>query len=66
MGVVVGLAISLAATRAVASFLYGVDPLDPLIFAGVSVALVTAALLACYLPARLATKVDPVGALRCE
>jgi predicted permease len=66
IGVVIGLAGAVAATRVVSSFLYGVDPLDPVTFAGVSAALLAAALLACYLPAQWGTRVDPVGALRHE
>jgi putative ABC transport system permease protein len=63
-GSVAGLAGSLAVSRLVASQLYGVSPSDPLTLTSIIVLLVTAALLACWLPARRAARVDPVVALR--
>ena len=65
-GLAVGLALSLAATRLLAVFLYGVSPFDPLTFLGVPLLLMLIALLACYLPAHRATKADPMTALRAE
>ncbi|MBI3666859.1 MAG: ABC transporter permease [Acidobacteria bacterium] len=66
VGVAVGLAGSLAATRALAAFLFGVTTADPVTFAGVALLLAAVALAASYLPARRATQVDPMAALRYE
>jgi putative ABC transport system permease protein len=65
-GVAVGVVGALALARTLRSMLFGVSPADPLTLAGVTLLLVGSALLACYLPARRATRVDPVVALRQE
>jgi hypothetical protein len=63
-GIVLGLGAALAATRALDGLLYGVAPTDPLVLGGVSALFVAVAVLACYLPARRATRVDPMVVLR--
>jgi putative ABC transport system permease protein len=65
-GLIVGLAGAWAATRVIRSLLYEVSPTDPLTFVCSAVLLAGAALLACYLPARRAARIDPMVALRYE
>jgi len=66
LGILIGLALAAAATRLAAGFLFNVSPLDFVTFAGMSVVLLSVALLATYLPARRAAAVDPLSALRAE
>ena len=66
LGVVIGVAASLALTRLIATLLFGVKATDPAIFAASAAALLITAFAACYLPARRATQVDPITILRSE
>ena len=66
IGVVIGAAGAFAATRVLATLLFGVSPTDPLVFGGMAALLLATALLASYLPARRAASLDPVNALRSD
>jgi predicted permease len=65
-GWLIGAAVTLAAARAVARMLAGIGPADPVAFGGAALFLGLVALIACLLPARRATRIDPVAALRCQ
>jgi putative ABC transport system permease protein len=66
IGAALGVAGAFATTRVMSSFLFGVAPTDLATFTAVTVVLIAVAFLACYIPARRATKVDPLVALRYE
>ncbi len=66
LGIVIGLALASVSTRALSTFLYGVEPTDPATLISVAALLGFVALVACYVPARRATAVDPVTSLRAE
>jgi putative ABC transport system permease protein len=66
VGIAVGILVALGATRSLTTLLYQVAPNDPLTFVAVPILFMAAAMAACYLPARRATHVDPLMALRYE
>jgi ABC-type antimicrobial peptide transport system permease subunit len=66
VGIALGVAAAFGLTRLLASFLFGVKPLDPLTFAAVPLLLALVALVAVWAPARRATRIDPLEALRYE
>jgi putative ABC transport system permease protein len=66
IGAAIGVAASLGLTRFLESFLYGVAALDPVVFIAVPVLLAAVALAAIWFPARRASRIDPIHALRCE
>jgi putative ABC transport system permease protein len=66
IGLAIGCAVSLGATRLLASLLHQISATDPVTFVGAALLLAAVAFLACRIPARRATKVDPMVALRCE
>ena len=65
-GIGAGTAVALALTRMMTDLLYGVRPADPVTFAVVTIVLASTSILACYIPARRAMRVDPIVALRYE
>ena len=65
-GLIIGLAGALALTRLMTTLLFEVSPTDPITFGAVACCVIVAALLACYIPARRATRIDPLVALRYE
>lgn len=66
VGSAVGIVTALILARLMTKLLYGVAPTDPVTFAGVAALLIAVALVACWVPARRATRIDPVSAMRCE
>jgi len=66
IGLIVGVAAGSVVTRVLADMLYGVSTRDPLTFVGAPLLLLVVAFLACYIPARRATRIDPLIALRYE
>ncbi|HET9994451.1 MAG TPA: ABC transporter permease [Candidatus Acidoferrum sp.] len=66
IGAVLGVVVALPVARLASTLLYGVSPTDPLTYISITLLLITVALLACYIPARRATRVDPLVALRYE
>ncbi len=66
VGVGIGLVASFALTRVMSQFLFDIEPTDPMTFTVIALLLIGVALLACWIPARRATKIDPLLALHCE
>jgi putative ABC transport system permease protein len=66
IGVMLGIAMALASTRLLGELLYEIDPRDPLTFMFAAAGLLVVAIVACWVPARRALRVDPIGALRYE
>ncbi len=66
IGIVLGLGLSFMLTRMLASLLFGINPVDPVTFGGIALMLVTVSIVAAYGPARRASSLDPMTALRHE